>query len=308
MIFSLTAKSVCELPADLGEGQSYTARWYFDTKDGRCRQFYYAGYAGNGNNFNSESECLSSCEERPKVEVQPTESTATRQPPSATQEEITQRPRGNQEHCRLDPDAGPCRVAEARFYYNSEVGTCDLFTYGGCDGNENNFRSQDDCENSCLSSQDTCTLPSFVGVCDNNETRWYFDAAKKRCSTFTYGGCNGNANNFASEEDCQSRCKATEADSSIELTDVSLKNYLLISFQNTFPNISSLVFLMTVKILLFHFHQTFEINCFTILFKSYLKNRQFVQILIILCCRDSVRMKNRCAHTPYQPETATKTF
>jgi len=35
---------------------------------------------------------------------------------------------------------------------------------------------------------------------------WYFNAKKKRCLFFVYGGCGGNANNFGSLEDCIRRC------------------------------------------------------------------------------------------------------
>ena len=34
----------------------------------------------------------------------------------------------------------------------------------------------------------------------------YFDNFEKRCMPFYYGGCEGNANNFDSLEDCQKSC------------------------------------------------------------------------------------------------------
>jgi hypothetical protein len=51
-----------------------------------------------------------------------------------------------------------------------------------------------------------CTLPIVVGPCRASLTRWHYDTATRRCNTFQYGGCRGNANNFRSEERCQRFC------------------------------------------------------------------------------------------------------
>ena len=53
----------------------------------------------------------------------------------------------------------------------------------------------------------TCALPTKVGPCLASLTRWHYDAYLRRCSTFTYGGCRGNANNFRSERSCMRYCK-----------------------------------------------------------------------------------------------------
>ncbi|KAL2789740.1 papilin isoform 3 precursor, partial [Daubentonia madagascariensis] len=37
--------------------------------------------------------------------------------------------------------------------------------------------------------------------------RWYFVASVGRCNRFWYGGCHGNVNNFASEQECMSSCR-----------------------------------------------------------------------------------------------------
>ncbi|XP_035826566.1 uncharacterized protein LOC101845560 [Aplysia californica] len=53
---------------------------------------------------------------------------------------------------------------------------------------------------------DPCSLPLSTGSCSSRESRWYFNQLSGRCQKFTYLGCHGNANNFASIFECQERC------------------------------------------------------------------------------------------------------
>ncbi|MFZ4633078.1 MAG: BPTI/Kunitz-type proteinase inhibitor domain-containing protein [Saprospiraceae bacterium] len=38
------------------------------------------------------------------------------------------------QNCALKPQAGPCRMAIKRYYYDPETKTCKEFLYGGCQG------------------------------------------------------------------------------------------------------------------------------------------------------------------------------
>ncbi|NXI43880.1 PPN protein, partial [Galbula dea] len=51
-----------------------------------------------------------------------------------------------------------------------------------------------------------CLLPSAHGPCTNWTTRWYFVTVVGKCNRFWYGGCHGNKNSFASEEECMKAC------------------------------------------------------------------------------------------------------
>ncbi|KAM9091000.1 papilin isoform 5-T6 [Megaptera novaeangliae] len=55
-----------------------------------------------------------------------------------------------------------------------------------------------------------CLLPSAHGSCMDWAARWYFIASVGQCNRFWYGGCHGNANNFASEEECVSSCRGPQ--------------------------------------------------------------------------------------------------
>ncbi|KAJ8037370.1 Kunitz-type serine protease inhibitor DrKIn-II [Holothuria leucospilota] len=46
---------------------------------------------------------------------------------------------------------GRCRARKLRYSFNADSNQCELFTYGGCGGNDNNFKTQADCEATCVS-------------------------------------------------------------------------------------------------------------------------------------------------------------
>lgn len=51
-----------------------------------------------------------------------------------------------------------------------------------------------------------CDLPKERGPCDRYELRFYFNNVTRECKYFFYGGCEGNGNNFARVEECESAC------------------------------------------------------------------------------------------------------
>lgn len=53
--------------------------------------------------------------------------------------------------CRLPPGVGQCDSTVRRYYYDSKTQDCHLFTWGGCGGNENNFRTEVECRQFCQS-------------------------------------------------------------------------------------------------------------------------------------------------------------
>ena len=51
--------------------------------------------------------------------------------------------------CTLSMDIGPCQGSEIRYYYDVLAGGCRHMVYGGCDGNQNNFMSAEECFKVC---------------------------------------------------------------------------------------------------------------------------------------------------------------
>ena len=51
--------------------------------------------------------------------------------------------------CHKPPKVGPCRGRFPRWFYNASSSQCELFIYGGCQGNENKFGSLKECIKHC---------------------------------------------------------------------------------------------------------------------------------------------------------------
>ena len=44
---------------------------------------------------------------------------------------------------------GPCKAFMPRWWYNAKTGKCEKFIYGGCQGNANNFKTEEECMETC---------------------------------------------------------------------------------------------------------------------------------------------------------------
>ncbi|XP_044011690.1 papilin isoform X3 [Aphidius gifuensis] len=193
-------QDTCLLPALLGECHNYTQRWYYDSYEQRCRQFYYGGCNGNGNNFVNEEDCLQRCSS-PSVPA-----------PRPTQE-------FSPAMCFLPDERGPCNEEQTKWFYDSREGICKQFTYGGCASNGNKFESREECEYRCDEVQDVCTMPKIVGPCSGSVVSYYYDRRSDTCEEFEYSGCSGNRNRFEDRTSCESKCKKHLSPPQVQATE-----------------------------------------------------------------------------------------
>ncbi|KAK6029072.1 Kunitz/Bovine pancreatic trypsin inhibitor domain protein, partial [Ostertagia ostertagi] len=64
-----------------------------------------------------------------------------------------------EEVCRSTQDSGPCQDYSDQFYYDAYKGTCETFIYGGCGGNLNRFRTEEECMQRCGFLNPTASPP-----------------------------------------------------------------------------------------------------------------------------------------------------
>ncbi|NWV65746.1 TFPI1 inhibitor, partial [Malurus elegans] len=132
--------SFCAMKADDGPCKAIHIRYFFNIKSRKCEEFEYGGCHGNKNNFLTREECQKTC-------------VVTGQcpffyPPTTL---FPEKP----DFCFHDQEPGICRGYFTRYFYNKETKLCEAFKYGGCLGNQNNFRSLEECQNIC---EDSCKL------------------------------------------------------------------------------------------------------------------------------------------------------
>ncbi|XP_040460015.1 tissue factor pathway inhibitor isoform X1 [Falco naumanni] len=124
--------------------------------------------------------------------------------------------------CAMKADEGPCKAIHMRYYFNIQSRECEIFEYGGCHGNENNFLTLEECQRKCVVTElpqkmmlakikkekpNFCFDEKDPGICRGYFSRYFYNKETKLCEVFKYGGCLGNQNNFKNLEECQTTCQ-----------------------------------------------------------------------------------------------------
>ncbi|XP_060638232.2 tissue factor pathway inhibitor 2 isoform X1 [Anolis sagrei] len=118
-------------------------------------------------------------------------------------------PEDSRKICLQPPVEGPCRAIFSRWYYDRYSQACKEFAYGGCEGNDNNFLSWEECSKRCSSIKKVpkiCRLEADEGICRASIRKYFFNLQSMSCEKFYYGGCLGNENQFDDEESCMDTC------------------------------------------------------------------------------------------------------
>lgn len=61
------------------------------------------------------------------------------------------------EVCLQPLETGSCKGYFPRWFYNTTSNRCEVFIYGGCNGNQNRFETREKCENACGCGEFTTT-------------------------------------------------------------------------------------------------------------------------------------------------------
>nr|CAH8840414.1 unnamed protein product [Trichobilharzia regenti] len=177
---SLSKNSVCFQQKEEGPCRALVSRYHYNFTLRSCVHFYYGGCGGNQNNFPTEKECQKACGESLLFSLMFHEEkqisqncdhfvmllVSNKQWKTGTICESFQRINiscylltlhqclyfsdlSNASICFLEKDPGTCRGYFSRYFYNKETKLCEIFKYGGCLGNQNNFKSLEECQTTC---------------------------------------------------------------------------------------------------------------------------------------------------------------
>lgn len=190
--FAEVDPKICVQKPVTGNCKAMMVRYFYNFKTETCEEFVYGGCSGNENNFDTMEDCSKSC--RPEL-IDPIYIQNYK--------------------CFQKKDHGICGKNIERYYFNSTSMTCESFTFGGCEANENNFETEQQCEHTCSQlirkqrsiNNRLCTFPRDAGRCKASLERFFFNSQTNKCESFDYGGCEGNMNNFMTLEECQKICE-----------------------------------------------------------------------------------------------------
>lgn len=183
--------------------------YYFDRETNNCEAEIACSVpiddTSRGNRFLSKVSCLRLCKE-----------------------DITNKSETKMDDCFLPLDAGGnnCsprpQLFSQRYFYDPDLTKCRTFNYSGCvdGGNNNNFPDMETCLTKCAHAdqytaagpgpKDKCRMAKDSGTCRLMTKRYFFNVETDKCQPFTYGGCKGNLNNFATMEDCEDECQKND--------------------------------------------------------------------------------------------------
>eukprot|EP01084_Bolivina_argentea_P193832 332514_1 len=235
--------SICKLESNTGNCSQSLLRYFYNIETKMCEEFIWSGCDGNENNFQTEESCIKfgeTCQIIPLITIcggfencvsyndgcntcncnafgsidctdmycdpynEPVcemcvVGYSLKNGKCVDMNELSE--------CELESDSGPCEADMKRYFYNSNTAQCEMFSYGGCAGNANNFQTKQECINECVNAVPSyCYESKDIGPCKAAFEKYYYDSEIGECMTFIYGGCKGNGNNFDTISECISEC------------------------------------------------------------------------------------------------------
>ncbi|KAJ8004903.1 hypothetical protein DPEC_G00141120 [Dallia pectoralis] len=111
------------------------------------------------------------------------------------------------------------------FLEHTAGGSQTMNDFGQVDNTYDTSRGNGDTVTSQENSNAHCKLDVDSGTdCGDYTQRWHFSKALGACSPFWYGGCDGNANRFSTENECLEKCGIYNHTSPVEIEETTVDN------------------------------------------------------------------------------------
>ncbi|XP_018420861.1 PREDICTED: kunitz-type protease inhibitor 1 [Nanorana parkeri] len=177
----------CLAPKKVGRCRGSFTRWYYNSDVNDCEEFVFGGCKPNKNNYVQQEDCRQACV-------------------NLSGESMEQKHPMCGGHCQPTQFrcADGCCINGA-FECDDTPDCADHSDEASCDKYDRDFKKLQELE--VPNSKARCVELPETGSCRAAFSRWYYDPVAMKCMGFTYGGCQGNGNNFMHETDCEEFCK-----------------------------------------------------------------------------------------------------
>ncbi|PWA20708.1 hypothetical protein CCH79_00019776 [Gambusia affinis] len=211
----------CQLDVDFGfQCTDFVLRWFFDRTLAACSPFWYGGCGGNANRFSSEHECFRTCGVQSKSSLTDTGPLSSVSASACLCDAVCAR-----RSCRLMTGGAGCNLTDPFSLSDpnkrpqSEVTVFSKGDHSLLSLQVIHQSHSSDVQNRCSSippvrcwsrssslHADACLQRQDPGGCQVYTMMWFFDTVQNECIRFWYGGCDGNANRFETQEECENLC------------------------------------------------------------------------------------------------------
>ncbi|XP_030892254.1 tissue factor pathway inhibitor isoform X1 [Leptonychotes weddellii] len=175
----------CFLGEDSGVCRGYITRYFYNNESKKCEDFKYGGCLGNQNNFESLDQCKQTCESLVN-DLQLEQAVNNTVLPESTGSTIPFNPVNSLTTLDVTNTVSPPDSVNNDSITPQPTKVPSFFEYHG---------------------PSWCLTPADRGLCQANESRFYYNSVIGKCRPFKYSGCGGNENNFISKKACLRTCK-----------------------------------------------------------------------------------------------------